>query len=173
MYRCVAHMVSGWVPNARRTVGAQWSARRGRCCGPMGPCQGPPPAGWWFPDTTSRANDPGYVTSRAAEMFINPCSSGAVQRPPVRRRRNGIQRWVTRSRCRRNTVAGVTIRCWSAAWFSNRLSAANTARSAHGSRGRRTWRRNAATSAGGPDSPRSSIVRYGPGARTRPLPAGE
>jgi hypothetical protein len=70
-------------------------------------------------------------------------------------------------------VAGVTIRCWSAAWFSNRLSAANTARSAHGSRGRRTWRRNAATSARGPDSPRSSIVRYGPGARTRPLPAGE
>ena len=40
-------------------------------------------------------------------------------------------------------------------------------------RGRRTWRRNTATSCRSTKSPRSSTVRYGPGARTKPSPAGK
>ena len=43
-------------------------------------------------------------------------------------------------------VGGVTMRCSRQARDSNRASAANTARSAHDSRGLLTWRRNPATS---------------------------
>jgi hypothetical protein len=39
-------------------------------------------------------------------------------------------------------VAGVTIRCSRQAGDSNRVSAANTARSAQDNRGLLTWRRN-------------------------------
>ena len=88
------------------------------------------------------------------------------------RRRGWIQRRLTRSRCQRNTVAGVTIRFSRQAWDSNPASAANTARSAHDSRGPLTWRRSTATHAGGPGFPRSSIVCSGPAIRTRPPAVG-
>jgi hypothetical protein len=71
--------------------------------------------------------------------------SGAVRRPAVRRR-GWIQCCLTRSRCHRKIVAGMRIRCSWQAGDRSRVSAANTARSAHDSRGLRTWRRNTATS---------------------------
>jgi hypothetical protein len=95
-----------------------------------------------------------------------------VERPPVRRRRGWIQRRVTRSRCRRNTVSGVTIRCIRQAWDSNWVSAANTARSAYDSRGRLTWRRSTATSCRSTRISAFSIVRSGPAIRTRPQAVG-
>jgi hypothetical protein len=57
-----------------------------------------------------------------------------------------LQRRFTRSRCHRKMVAGVTIRCSRQAGDSNRVRAANTARSAQDNRGLLTWRRNTATS---------------------------
>jgi hypothetical protein len=70
----------------------------------------------------------------------------AGSRPPLRGPRGWVQRRFTRSRCHRKMVAGVTMRFRRQMGDSNRVSAANTARSAHDSRGLRTWRRNTATS---------------------------
>ena len=73
-------------------------------------------------------------------------AKGRLRGPPVRRRRGWVQRRVIRSWCHRTIVAGVMIRCRWPTWDSNRVSAANTARSAHDRRGRWTWRRNTVTS---------------------------
>jgi hypothetical protein len=47
-----------------------------------------------------------HVAFSVARRSTNRRSSGAVQRPPVRRRRGWVQRRVTRSRCHRKIVAG-------------------------------------------------------------------
>jgi hypothetical protein len=54
---------------------------------------------------------------------------------------------LTSARCHRKIVLGVTIRGSRQVGDSSRVSAANTARSAHDSRGRLTWQRSTATSA--------------------------
>jgi transposase len=60
--------------------------------------------------------------------------------------RSTVYRILVRHGCHRKIVAGVTIRCLRQNGDSNRVRAANTARSAQDSRGLRTWRRNTATS---------------------------
>lgn len=64
------------------------------------------------------AISPGGVLRRQPQD--QPAHSGAVQRPPVRWRRDWVQRRVTRSRCHRTIVAGATIRSSRPAWASNR-----------------------------------------------------
>jgi hypothetical protein len=86
---------------------------------------------------------PGGVSE--AKRRTNRRSSGDVRRPAVQRR-GWVQRCVTKSRCHRKIVAGVTIRGSSQARDNSRVSAANTARSTHDSCDRLTWRRNTATS---------------------------
>jgi hypothetical protein len=102
----------------------------------------------YVPNRSSMSCDLGtsQVGFSAAKRSTNWRSAGTVDRPPVRRYRGWVQCWVTRSRCHRNTVAGVTIRCNRPAWDSHRISAANTARLAQDSRGLLTWRRSTATS---------------------------
>jgi hypothetical protein len=99
-------------------------------------------------------------------------SSGAVQQPPVQRHRYWVQRRVTRSRCHRNTVAGVTIRCMrpagAAIGSAPRILLDPPTTVAVAAPGDVIRRLHGVA----PGSPHSSIVSSGPADRARPQAAG-